>query len=78
MKAKEMLLQANKLGWSTMYVDIDSKAGASGAAAQASHSARLANIKTIPAVFVGARYLGGSDNLAKFLTAHKSQLHLVS
>ena len=66
-KAKGMLQKAAKSGWRAKYIDIEDRSAAPKAAETAKHRVQLQRVKTIPAVFVGARYLGGSENLAKFL-----------
>ena len=69
LKAKAMLAKARARGWRTKYVDIGSRKDAADATVreQPDHRAQLLRITTIPAVFVGAKYLGGSEELAEFL-----------
>jgi hypothetical protein len=66
-----MLQTARRQGWRTKYLYIhkDHK----DAAALTQHRAQLRRIKTIPAVFVGHKFLGGSDELGKFLKQDTSR-----
>lgn len=67
-RAKGALEHARaKGGWRTEYVDIQQRALGPDVARTAEHGARLRTVETIPAVFIGTRYLGGSDALARFL-----------
>ena len=70
-----MLETARARGWPTKYVTVESRQSAAKAAVteEPAHHAQLLRIATIPAVFEGSRYLGGSEALAeriKFLPAH--------
>jgi glutaredoxin 3 len=56
-------------GLASTYVDIKDRAAAPAKAVRLAHRDPLAHVPTIPAVFVGDRYLGGSDKLAAYLTA---------
>lgn len=67
-KAKGMLQTARRRGWRTKYLNIHKDA-----AALTQHRAQLRRIKTIPAVFVGPTFLGGSDELGKFLKQDTSR-----
>lgn len=69
-----MLETARARGWPTKYVTVESRQSAAKAAVteEPAHHAQLLRIATIPAVFEGSRYLGGSEALAeriKFLPA---------
>jgi glutaredoxin len=61
-KAKDMLR-----GQVGRYIELKDRANAAVQAALPQHHARLKQLKFIPAVFVGKKYLGGSDKLALYL-----------
>jgi glutaredoxin len=69
--AKKMLAEPH--GRQTEYVDIGDD-GLEHAAKFPEHREQLKTIRTVPAVFVGAKYLGGSDALRRHLSGAGAML----